>query len=167
MLIPAAKYDQAVDYWALGVLLFELSFGFTPFFDFSEVKLARKIRRGFREDYFPQDRAYAEDLKDLVGAMLRKVPAERLPMRGVHLLEEGDFFSRLRLACSEGAAPGAAIQAPALSAWGLSCFKISATYRPHGLASFLCDLSNFESSGGHCNLLASFVLLAFSRQFEA
>ena len=92
MLIPAAKYDQAVDYWALGVLLFELSFGFTPFFDFSEVKLARKIRRGFREDYFPQDRAYAEDLKDLVGAMLRKVPAERLPMRGVHLLEEATFF---------------------------------------------------------------------------
>ena len=92
MLIPAAKYNRAVDYWALGVLLFELSFGFTPFFDFSEVKLARKIRRGFREDYFPQDRAYAEDLKDLVGAMLRKVPAERLPMRGVHLLEEATFF---------------------------------------------------------------------------
>ena len=56
------------------------------------MKLARKIRQGFREDYFPQDRAYGDCLKDLAGAMLRKVPAERLPMRGVHLLEEATFF---------------------------------------------------------------------------
>ena len=91
-LVPHARYDRAVDFWALGVLLFELSFGSTPFFDFSEVKLARNIRRGFREESFPKDQACSDRLKELLGAMLRKVPGERLPMKGIHRLEEASFF---------------------------------------------------------------------------
>lgn len=88
MLRKDAQYDRSVDWWALGILIYELSFGLTPFFDYNQQKVVNSIRRGLKEDSYPPE--CHGSLKSLLRHVLRKKPSERL--QGLRALEEVDFF---------------------------------------------------------------------------
>ena len=44
-MINQSGYNKCIDYWQLGVLLYEMTFGCTPFFDSDPVKLIQKIKK--------------------------------------------------------------------------------------------------------------------------
>jgi serine/threonine protein kinase len=61
-------HDFAVDYWSLGITLFELLCGFTPFQDQNTTKLKKNILMGNVE--FPD--YLSPEVKDLIGLLLEK-----------------------------------------------------------------------------------------------
>lgn len=42
-------HNQSVDWWSLGIVLYELLAGFTPFFDNNTYEIYRKITVGYYE----------------------------------------------------------------------------------------------------------------------
>ena len=88
MLQENAQYDRSIDWWALGIVTFELSFGHTPFFEYSQERIVRRIRRGMREDSYPLE--CPGSLKTLLRHILQKKPEQRL--QGLQALEGVDFF---------------------------------------------------------------------------
>jgi serine/threonine protein kinase len=83
-MIARRGYSHRVDNWALGVLAYELIVGKAPFsaegMDETFVKIARADLR------FPSD--ISADARDLIQRLLRKQPAERMPLTDVLRLLE-------------------------------------------------------------------------------
>jgi cGMP-dependent protein kinase len=88
-------HNRAVDWWALGVLLFIMLAGRSPF-DAPEVSLIYKnIIKGFSKVKFPP--SFPSDVVDTIKSLCRKLPEERVTMQkgGVDNLKEMPFFSSL------------------------------------------------------------------------
>lgn len=78
--ISQRGHGEAVDFWAMGLLLFELSTGSNPFSTTSEVATYAKITsfgtKGFQELPFPDD--ILPDLRSLINRLLMPAPEARL-----------------------------------------------------------------------------------------
>jgi len=77
--IASSGYTNAVDWWALGVLIFELMCGCSPFEAADPMKTYQKIRRGIDKVKFPP--GCQGTCKDLVMKLMEPDPSARLPMR--------------------------------------------------------------------------------------
>lgn len=71
-------HNRAVDWWALGVMLFILMSGRSPFDAPDQMKIYRKIMKGFAKVNFPAD--CPELCINLIKALCQKKPEERLTM---------------------------------------------------------------------------------------
>ncbi|CAD8110744.1 unnamed protein product [Paramecium sonneborni] len=78
-LVKKGTYDQSVDVWACGVILFKMITGVFPFRGNSEKDLFKKICLGKIE--YPSFVSFSA--KQLISAMLRVDPKERLSMQEV------------------------------------------------------------------------------------
>jgi serine/threonine protein kinase len=77
-------HDYNVDWWALGILMYEMLIGVTPFFNRNRQVLASKIKNS--KIIFP-DRAhykieYSDTLVDLISKLLKKDKTQRLGSNG-------------------------------------------------------------------------------------
>lgn len=66
-IILSKGYNKAVDWWALGVLIFEMSAGYPPFFADQPLQIYEKIVSG--KIRFPSH--FSSDLKELLKNMLQ------------------------------------------------------------------------------------------------
>lgn len=73
-LIRGTGYNWAVDYWALGVLLYELHSGGAPFQSYDPTGTAKKILKG--NISFPSK--FSSQMKQVIKALLMKDPTRRL-----------------------------------------------------------------------------------------
>ena len=73
-IINGQDYDKNVDWWALGVLLFEFRAGFPPFYDENPRTIYKKIIDGFYQ--FPAN--FDLKSKDLIKKLLCHDPEKRL-----------------------------------------------------------------------------------------
>lgn len=73
-LIRGTGYNWAVDYWALGVLLYELHSGNAPFQSYDPTGTAKKILKG--SVAFPSK--FSMQMKQVIKALLTKDPTRRL-----------------------------------------------------------------------------------------
>lgn len=73
-IIQSKGHDCAVDWWALGILLYEMVVGYPPFFDEAPFKIYEKILEG--KVLFP--RWVDSKAKDLIRELLRLDPTKRL-----------------------------------------------------------------------------------------
>ena len=91
-MILGKGYGKAVDWWALGVLLYEMVAEQTPFYADQPIQIYEKIVSG-RID-FPSH--FSKDLKHLTGNLLRVNPHKRLGSgkNGVKDLKSHHWFSR-------------------------------------------------------------------------
>ena len=67
------QYDKSVDWWAVGILIFELYFGFTPFISNRREILNHNIlhaKPAFRSRTAKYD--YSDEFVDIIQKMLRK-----------------------------------------------------------------------------------------------
>jgi len=71
-------HNRAVDWWALGVMLFILMCGRSPFDAPDQMKIYRKIMKGFAKVSFPDE--CPELCINLIKALCMKKPEERLTM---------------------------------------------------------------------------------------
>lgn len=66
LLLPKAKrsYGKAADWWSLGILLYEMSVGKSPFYDNNIEKMYSKIQNDPLT--FPEKPELSDDLKDIL-----------------------------------------------------------------------------------------------------
>jgi len=105
-LIASIGHTNALDWWCLGILIFELMGGAPPFESASPMHIYAKVMKGIGKVNFP---AKCQGVVEtLIKALLKKEPSERLPMRPgglanlkTHKWFEGfdwDAFSKQQLA---------------------------------------------------------------------
>jgi len=78
-LIASKGHTHAVDWWTLGILVFELLSGHPPFESATPMQIYRKVSRGIDKINFPAK--LKGPAEDLVKGLCRPAPSERLPMR--------------------------------------------------------------------------------------
>lgn len=83
-------HTSAVDWWTVGVLVYELMMSDTPFSAQDTIHIFRKVQRGIECVSFPGN----VDWAPLVKSLCKQEPSERLPMRkgGCKAIEEHAWF---------------------------------------------------------------------------
>lgn len=83
-MVKGEAHDKTVDWWALGVLMYEMLIGVTPFFNRNKQMLFTKIKNS--KVIFPDRKKYridySDDLMDLVLQLLTKDRTQRLGANG-------------------------------------------------------------------------------------
>merc|ERR1712032_494471 len=92
-LIASTGHTNAVDWWMLGVLIFEMMTGHPPFESAYPMQTYSKVMKGIGKIAFPPICNGA--VGDLIKALLRNEPSERLPMRpgGIKNLRDHKWFT--------------------------------------------------------------------------
>jgi len=78
-LIASTGHTNAVDWWTLGILTFELMSGHPPFESAYPMQIYSKVTKGINKVPFPPK--CQGPVGDLIKQLLRNEPSERLPMR--------------------------------------------------------------------------------------
>ncbi|KAE9133721.1 hypothetical protein PF010_g2722 [Phytophthora fragariae] len=78
LLLPKAKrsYGKAADWWSLGILLYEMSVGKSPFYDNNIEKMYHKIQNDTL--VFPSKPVLTDELRSILRGFLQKDPTKRL-----------------------------------------------------------------------------------------
>lgn len=76
--IRGTGYTHAADWWSLGVLIYELLCGTTPFEGMNPMKVFRRVLAGVEGASFPEH--CQGEPGNLIRSLLRNEPCERLPM---------------------------------------------------------------------------------------
>lgn len=84
-MVQSQGHDFTVDWWALGILIYEMLIGVTPFFNRNRQLLQSKIKHA--RIVFPDKRQYkidySDELVELVTLLLKKDRRERLGVNGM------------------------------------------------------------------------------------
>ena len=75
-LIQSLPYTNNIDWWGLGVLIYEMINGNVPFFNDNIQKLYHKIL--YDPIPFPEKCTYSDECKDIIENLLQKLPENRL-----------------------------------------------------------------------------------------
>ncbi|KAJ8554923.1 hypothetical protein ON010_g9561 [Phytophthora cinnamomi] len=91
LLLPKAKrsYGKAADWWSLGILLYEMSVGKSPFYDNNIEKMYHKIQND--PLVFPSKPVLTDELKSILRGFLQKDPTKRLGTNISDILEHPFF----------------------------------------------------------------------------
>ena len=83
-MVSRTGHDKSVDWWAIGVLMYEMLFGMTPFYNQNQRKLLKKIKTS--KVLFPDKTKfkieYSDEIMDLILKLLDKDRATRLGTNG-------------------------------------------------------------------------------------
>jgi len=80
-MVEKQEYDERVDIWSLGVLLYEFLVGNAPFETASNSDTLLRIRKG--EVKYPAGLDISEGAKDLISKMLVLDPAKRIGLEAL------------------------------------------------------------------------------------
>lgn len=99
-MVKQEGHDKGVDWWSLGVLIYEMTIGVTPFFSKSRLTLINNIKK--EEVIFPDKKKYkidySDDFVDIVLKLLNKDKKERLGSKGdIEEILEHPYFASLDL----------------------------------------------------------------------
>jgi len=75
-IIRGTGHDWGVDYWCLGIFLYELTHGSAPFYARNQARRARKILKGV--EYVNMPTHFSNGLVDLVTSLLNNDQSKRL-----------------------------------------------------------------------------------------
>ena len=90
-LLLAQDYNKTVDWWTLGVLLYEMLTGLPPFYDKVVNDMYRKILH--EPLHFPDEDVVPSVARDLLTKLLNRNPAERLGANGSAEIKSHPFFN--------------------------------------------------------------------------
>ncbi|XP_039133613.1 serine/threonine-protein kinase D6PKL2 [Dioscorea cayenensis subsp. rotundata] len=96
-IVSGEGHGSTVDWWTLGILIYELLYGFTPFKGGdNELTLANIVARALD---FPKDPPVSVTTKDLITGLLSKDPSKRLgSTMGATALKRHPFFNSVNWA---------------------------------------------------------------------
>ena len=91
------------DWWSFGILLYELLYGYTPFYNEDKNRMYDLIKNGsisFPKQIIIEDKEIkykvSEDAKDLIMKLLEKDPGIRLGRKGVKEIKRHPFFCGIK-----------------------------------------------------------------------
>jgi len=84
------EYGKAVDFWSLGVLIYEMLVGDVPFYHNNVQKMFKKI---VQEDIIFPDELVGTPAADLISLLLKKKPEERLT--SFETMKKHPFFAQI------------------------------------------------------------------------
>lgn len=87
-------YTRLIDLWSLGVLIFEMSVGWTPFFSENRAVRYSLILESDISAKFPK-RGISQVTKDVTLRLLERDPSQRLGANAIEEIEEHEFFKDL------------------------------------------------------------------------
>ena len=89
-LLLGQGYNKTVDWWTLGVLLYEMLTGLPPYYDENTNEMYRKILS--EPLHFPGPEIVPPAAKDLLERLLNRRPDERLGAKGPSEIKNHPFF---------------------------------------------------------------------------
>jgi len=89
-LLESQGYTKTVDWWTLGVLLYEMMTGLPPFYDENVNVMYQRILRD--PLLFPPDMSH--DAKSVMTGLLQRDPSRRLGHNGGEEIKRHPFFAR-------------------------------------------------------------------------
>lgn len=99
-MILSTGHDFTVDWWALGVLIYEMLIGVTPFFNRNRKLLESKIKHA--KIVFPDKKQYridySNEIVDLINKLLIKERKHRLGAKGMDEILAHPFFAGVDIA---------------------------------------------------------------------
>uniref|UniRef100_A0A453K9Z9 non-specific serine/threonine protein kinase n=2 Tax=Aegilops tauschii subsp. strangulata TaxID=200361 RepID=A0A453K9Z9_AEGTS len=103
-IVSGEGHGSSVDWWTLGIFIFELLYGVTPFKGYdNEMTLANIVARALE---FPKEPSVSSAARDLVAALLAKDPARRLGATvGAAAIKRHPFFNGVNWALLRCATP--------------------------------------------------------------
>lgn len=88
-------YGKPVDWWSMGIILYEFLIGCVPFFGDTPEELFAHTVNDDIEWPSEDDWEVAEDAKDLITNLLQQNPRERLGTGGAHEVKEHGYFDAI------------------------------------------------------------------------
>ncbi|CAN4126454.1 unnamed protein product [Withania somnifera] len=89
-IVSGEGHGNAVDWWTLGIFMYELLYGATPFREDNEFTLSNIVARAFE---FPKEPMVSTMAKDLITQLLIKEPTMRMgSMMGATTIKQHPFF---------------------------------------------------------------------------
>ncbi|EWC47202.1 hypothetical protein DRE_03321 [Drechslerella stenobrocha 248] len=92
-LLLSQGYTKTVDWWTLGVLLYEMLTGLPPFYDENTNEMYRKILQD--PLVFPGPEIVPQDARDLLEKLLNRDPSKRLGANGAAEIKGHKFFDTI------------------------------------------------------------------------
>merc|ERR1712039_791749 len=91
-MVAGVGHTVAIDWWTLGVLLYELIAGDTPFSSDDTITTFRRVKRGIDYVHFPFDGPEVS----LVKGLCKTEPSERMAMRrgGIKNVQDHDWYRK-------------------------------------------------------------------------
>ena len=87
-------HDKTVDWWSLGIILYEMLFGAPPFYLKDVDKMYELIKT--TQPKFPRQYPVSKDAKDIISKLLEKDPKKRLGYnKGLEEIKKHPFFKGL------------------------------------------------------------------------
>jgi serine/threonine protein kinase len=95
--IASVGHGVANDWWAVGILTFELLAGAAPFASNTPQEIYHKVNAGIQKVTFPSAVQEAPGASEMIKALCARKPSQRLPMRkdGWKAFRDHTFFSDL------------------------------------------------------------------------
>ena len=94
-IIQSKGHEKSVDWWALGVLIFEMLAGYPPFYDDKPMGIYQRILDGYYE--IPQN--IDKRSRDLIKRLLVAEKSSRLACGRVRLIQAIERTKRLESTC--------------------------------------------------------------------
>ncbi len=86
------EYGKEVDLWSLGIILFEMLFGYAPFNSNKSNEICYKVKNFVEYLSFPSNIIISNNAKDLINQLLCE-PEKRLGKNGIKEIKEHPFFN--------------------------------------------------------------------------
>ncbi|CAF0939028.1 unnamed protein product [Adineta ricciae] len=85
------EYDENVDWWSLGIMIYEMFTFITPFYDEDEMQIEENVL--LKDVYYPE--TMSKEAKQIISGLLDRDPKRRLgnPSSPLGLLKEQPFFT--------------------------------------------------------------------------
>ena len=85
------EYDENVDWWSLGIMIYEMFTFITPFYDEDEMQIEENVL--FKDVYYPE--TMPKEAKQIISGLLDRDPKRRLGNQSspLGLLKEQPFFT--------------------------------------------------------------------------
>ena len=101
-IIAYSGHNFMCDWWSLGILIYELLYGNTPFFNMDKTRMYDLINTGaisfpkfiqIEGEEKPRNYKVSEDAKNIISKFLEKDPGTRLGRKGLDEIKKHPFFS--------------------------------------------------------------------------